>query len=175
MEYIPELRFLIGNLSGFEALLTENAGGKECVTVSTSELYFESLHESSKVPVWDVTFSDRIYYVFPNTHRSCTVPVNITFSETGSLKGRVLFWYLNTEAGPEKGKTTMKKIVRRRERNMIKIFFPLSISNSFLLLFASSPCDLFFIFYFVLLKTLNKWSANIWSPIKHSAFILCCI
>lgn len=51
MGYIPELRFLIGNLSGFETLLTVNAGGKECVTVSTSELYFESLHQSSKVPV----------------------------------------------------------------------------------------------------------------------------
>lgn len=53
-KYIPESRFfLIGNLSGFETLVTENAGGKECVTVSTSELYFEreSLHESSKVPV----------------------------------------------------------------------------------------------------------------------------
>lgn len=29
------------NLSGFETSVTVNAGGKEGVTVSTSELYFE--------------------------------------------------------------------------------------------------------------------------------------
>lgn len=38
---MPELRFLIGNLSGFEALVTVSAGGEESVIVSTSELYFE--------------------------------------------------------------------------------------------------------------------------------------
>lgn len=35
---------------------------------------------------------------------------------------------------------------------MFKPLFPLSVSKSFLLLAPSSPCDLFFIFYFVLLR-----------------------
>lgn len=67
-----------------------------CYCIYFWAVFWESLRESSKVPVWDVTFSVRIYYVFPNTHSSCTVPVNITFGETGSLKGRVLFQSLNT-------------------------------------------------------------------------------
>ena len=38
---VLESRFLRGALNCFEILVTVDAGGKECVTVSTSELYFE--------------------------------------------------------------------------------------------------------------------------------------
>lgn len=139
----------------------------------------ESLHESSKVPVWDVTFSVHIYYVFPNTHHSCTVPVNITFGETGSLEGKSSFLILKyspSEAGPEKEKNTVKKIVRRREEICLNLLSSLSFPKSFLLLSHTSPCDLFVVISLCSSEGFfNKWSASIPTPIKHSAFMLCFI
>lgn len=111
----------------------------------------ENLYESSKVPVWDVTFSVPIYYVFPNTHRSCTVPVNITFSETGSLKSSLsVLKYSPSKAGSEKEKKKKKqnknvKKILRWWKNVFKLSFQVSFLKPFLLSSLAPPCDLFFL------------------------------
>lgn len=121
----------------------------------------ENLYESSKVPVWDVTFSVPIYYVFPNTHSSCTVPVNITFSETGSLKSSLsVLKYSPSKVGSEKEKKKKVKKILRWGRNTFK----LSVHVSFLKLLSSlaPPCDLFFVTALHSDGFRYKWSAWQW-------------